>query len=102
MSGAEVPLAYALVGMVVLVRALYALFVRPHLLHKLVAGNLAASGVFLVITYAPDGGPPDPVAQALVLTGIVVSVAVTAYGAALLARLNETSGKPYLEHDHEA
>ncbi len=99
MTGVEVPLIYVVTGIFIFLRGLYALFARPHLLHKLVAGNLAASGVFLVIAWSPQGGPPDPVAQALVLTGIVVSVAVTAYAAALLARLEQTSGKPYLEHD---
>jgi len=99
MNGTEIPLLYALAGVIVLMRALYALFARPHLMYKVVAGNMAASGVFLVITYSPGGEPPDAVAQALVLTGIVVSVAVTAYAAALLVRLEQASGKPFLEHD---
>lgn len=99
MTADLVPLAYALAGVVVFLRALYALFAQPHLLHKVVAGSLAASGVFLVLLYTPGGGPPDPVAQALVLTGIVVSVAVTAYAAALLARLDQASGSPYLDDD---
>lgn len=99
MSGTEIPMVYALAGVLVLVRALYALFAQAHLMYKVVAGNMAASGVFLIITYSPRGGPPDAVAQALVLTGIVVSVAVTAYAAALLVRLEQASGEPYLEHD---
>jgi multicomponent Na+:H+ antiporter subunit C len=76
------------VGLGLLVLGLHALFFRPHLVHKLVAANVAASGTFLVLVRIPAEGVPDPVAQALVLTGIVVSVAITGFAAALADRLS--------------
>jgi hypothetical protein len=49
------------VGLGLLVLGLHALFFRPHLVHKLVAANVAASGTFLVLVRIPAEGVPDPV-----------------------------------------
>jgi multicomponent Na+:H+ antiporter subunit C len=81
---------FGLAGLALFVLGLHALFFRPHLIHKIVAANVAASGTFLIIVYPASGGAPDPVAEALVLTGIVVSVAVTGFAAALAQRLDST------------
>lgn len=78
---------FGLAGLVLFVLGLHALFFRPHLVHKIVAANVAAGGTFLVLVYPAGDTGPDPVAQALVLTGIVVSVAVTGFAAALAQRL---------------
>lgn len=88
---------FGLAGLALFAIGLHALFFRPHLVHKLVAANVAASGTFLVLVHQPLEGGPDPVAQALVLTGIVVSVAVTGYGAALAERLIVSSGRNELD-----
>ena len=63
------------------------------LLRRLLALNLMGSGVFLMlgaVAYRGPGLPPDPVPQALVLTGIVVAVSATALALALGRRLRET------------
>lgn len=95
---------YAAVGAVLISIALRALFLRRHLLTKIIAANVAASGVFIFLvasTSRPSEGP-DPVAQAMVLTGIVISVSITAYGLALLRRLFDTTGSAILPEDgHE-
>jgi len=72
-----------------------ALAARP-LLRRLLAANIMGNGVFMVLVagaYGPAAGAaaPDPVAHALVLTGIVVAVSATALGLHLVCRLHELS-----------
>jgi multicomponent Na+:H+ antiporter subunit C len=84
-------LLYSLGGAALLGLGLHGAIVRPELLRKVLALNLAGSGVFLVLVafaYRPDG-PADPVPHALVLTGIVVAVSATALALALIRRLHE-------------
>lgn len=72
----------------------YGLMAADHLLRKLVALNLLGSGVFLLLVVLPSrGGMPDPVSHALVLTGLVVAVSVTAFALALLDRLYRETGE---------
>ena len=65
------------------------------------SANVAASGTFLLLVYVPAGGGPDPVTQALVLTGIVVSVAITGFAAALAERLTAARDRAGLDGDGE-
>lgn len=68
------------------------LIVRP-LLRRILAFNVMGSGAFLVLVgLAQRNGLPDPVTQAMVLTGIVVAVAATALALALLRRLHALTG----------
>lgn len=63
---------------------------HSHLLRKVLALNLAGSGVFLLFIALAYRGPqasPDPVPHALVLTGLVVSVSATALLLALVRRI---------------
>ncbi len=81
-------LLYALAGGALFALGLHALIVHPHLLRKILGFNVMGSGVFLVLVgLAQRGGSPDPVAQAMVLTGIVVAVSVTALSCILMRRL---------------
>lgn len=82
-------LPYALAGAALFGLGLHALLVRPRMLRKVLAVNLAGTGVFLLLVTIADraGGPPDPVPHALVLTGIVVAVSATALALALIRRL---------------
>jgi len=92
---------YALGGIGLLVIGTWALVLRPHLLHKILAINVMASGAFLVLvgTGATGGGETDPVSQAIVITGIVVSISATALGLALVLRLAKTTGHAALPED---
>ncbi|WP_142848024.1 NADH-quinone oxidoreductase subunit K [Telmatospirillum sp. J64-1] len=93
---------YALAGLAVFAVALHGLFARRHLLRKIVAINIAGSGVFLflvAVTRSPEEGVPDPLAQVMVLTGIVISVSIAAYSLSLLRRIVDDSGSPVLPED---
>jgi multicomponent Na+:H+ antiporter subunit C len=94
---------YAVVGAVLVGMGIHALIVQDHLLRKLLALNVVGSGVFLVfgtIAYRNRSDIVDPVPHAMVLTGIVVAVAITAFGLALARRLHHATGRSVL-HDDE-
>lgn len=59
------------------------------LIRRIVALNVASGGVMLVFLALADrgDGAPDPVPQALVLTGIVVMAAVTGLALTLARRI---------------
>lgn len=91
---------YAYVGVVLVALALYAFLVHTHLLRRLLAFNVMGGGTFLILVgLAQDGRGPDPVPQALVLTGIVVAVSATALAIILLRRWFATSQSTSLPED---
>lgn len=81
----------------------YGLLTAGHVLRKLLALNLMGSAVFLLLVSlaGADGASPDPVPQALVLTGIVVAVSATAFALALLVRLQAAAGSTELDQDDD-
>lgn len=97
-------LLYALAGVVLCGIGLFGFITLAHLLRKLLAFNLIGSGVFLVLVgLAQRHGEPDPIPQALVLTGIVVAIAATALAVVLIRRYFHLSGlttlKPEIRED---
>lgn len=100
----SVPLFYAAGGVVLFFLGLHALFVRAHLLRKVLAANIMGSGVFMVFialaARAGEGGP-DPVPHAMVLTGIVVAVSFTALALVLLVKIQHLSGRSRLPRKGE-
>ncbi|KPQ29231.1 MAG: multicomponent Na+:H+ antiporter subunit C [Marinobacter excellens HL-55] len=87
-------LLYAFAGVALCGIGLFGFIRLDHLLRKLMAFNLMGSGVFLVLVgLAQRVGQPDPVPQALVLTGIVVAVAATALAVVLIRRYYHLSGQ---------
>jgi multicomponent Na+:H+ antiporter subunit C len=90
-------LVYAVTGVLLFVLGAWGAIVRPHLVRKVIALNVAGSGTFLVLVgLAQRGGQPDAVPQALVLTGIVVAVAASACALALIRRLHAATGRAEL------
>lgn len=88
------PLLYALTGAALFAIGVAGLILQVHLLRKILAFNVLGSGAFLVLVgLAQRDGAIDPVPQAMVLTGIVVSVAATALALALARRLLNLSGQ---------
>lgn len=83
-------LAVALFGM-----GLGALTLSARPLKKLLGANVMGIGAFalLIVTARGPEGATDPVPHALVITGIVVTVAATGLGLALIRRARSTSGK---------
>jgi multicomponent Na+:H+ antiporter subunit C len=94
MTGA---LIYACVGAVLFVCGVAGLILLPHLLRKILAFNIMGSGVFLMLVgLGQHDNVPDPIPQAMVLTGIVVAVAATALALALVRRLLYLTSKAQL------
>lgn len=86
---------YSVAGLILFGMGFYTLIIHSHPLRKILAVNVMATGVFLILVataYTPWGkGAVDPVPHAMVLTGIVVSVSVTALALILACRVQETS-----------
>ncbi|PZR54209.1 hypothetical protein DNL40_04600 [Xylanimonas oleitrophica] len=75
-------------GCAVLVVGLVAHLLARDLVRRVVALNVASAGVMIVLlVLATRGTEPDPVAQALVLTGIVIMAAITGLALALVRRV---------------
>lgn len=90
---------YSLTAVTLFTLALYAVIAHAHLLRKILAINVMSAGVALsLIAMArrvPEG-PPDPVPQAFVLTGIVVIVSATGFALALTCRIHAETGEARL------
>ena len=83
-------LIFGLAGIVLFLLGVWSFLVHEPLLRKLIALNIMGAGVFHVlvaVAYRGVEAPPDPVPQALVLTGIVVAVSATALALTLGQRL---------------
>ncbi|MEA3638870.1 MAG: NADH-quinone oxidoreductase subunit K [Lamprobacter sp.] len=97
-------LVFALTGVVLILLGLYALLVQRHLLRKVLAFNVISSGIFLLLAglaRRTPGVEPDPVPQAMVLTGIVVAVAATALALAMIQALRSATGRTRLDDSGE-
>ena len=80
----------------------YAAITREHLLRKILALNVMSAGIFLLIVaigYRNRVEVPDAVPHAMVLTGIVVAISVTAVALALARRIHAISGTTVLQEE---
>lgn len=90
---------------VLMMIGLYTMISRGHLVKKLVGLNIFQAAVFLLyisIGFVRDAAPPllaegverysNPLPHVLILTAIVVGVATTALGLALVLRIREAYG----------
>jgi multicomponent Na+:H+ antiporter subunit C len=83
----------------------HALLRRAHLLRKIVALNIMSSGAFLLLVcFARRDATvsPDPVPHAMVLTGIVVGISVSALAMVLARRIYRRTGASTLAEAAEA
>lgn len=85
---------YVLAAAVLFGVGVHGLIVARHLMRKLFAINIMGNAIFILMVTAarPLEGAPDPVPQALVLTGIVIAVSATAFALALMVRLYRETG----------
>jgi multicomponent Na+:H+ antiporter subunit C len=93
---------YLLLGAALFSLGLFALVAHANLLRKVIALNVMGGAVFLMLAAIAAGdrtAEPDPVPHAMILTGIVVAVSVTAFALALVRRLHAETGHTSL---HEA
>lgn len=93
---------FAVTGAMVFALGVAGVVLIDHLLRRILAFNLMGSGIFLILVgLAQRHDVPDPVPQAMVLTGIVVAVAATALALALVRKLHVLSGRLTLPEDGE-
>jgi multicomponent Na+:H+ antiporter subunit C len=86
---------YGLTAVGLLGISFYALLTRTHLVRRILALNIMGSAAFLLLVAIADRNATeraDPVPHALVLTGIVVAVGMTAVALSLVRSLNATHG----------
>ncbi len=89
MTGPDV---FALAGAGLAGLGLYGLVVAVEALRRLIAVNVATSGLFLLFgAVAGRGAEPDPVPLALIITGIVVAFAASALAVALVVAIARAS-----------
>lgn len=90
---------YAMGAIALFAIGLHGLIACRHLLRKVIAFNLTGSGVFmLLVSFARRvEGDYDPVPQAMVLTGIVVTFAATALAVSLILRVHAETGRTALD-----
>lgn len=89
-AGEGAALWYLLLGSLVAVAGTVRLLLARDLLARLVAMNVVGIGSLLVLLSLGDraeGAAPDPVLSALVITGLVITVAFTGLGAVLIRRI---------------
>jgi multicomponent Na+:H+ antiporter subunit C len=88
MTGAIV---FALTGAALFGIGVYGVVAQPGYLRRILAFNVAGSGVFLFFggLSARGGAGAEAVPQALIITGVVVALAATALALTLMIRLDE-------------
>lgn len=101
MTGAiDSALLFALTGCALIGLGLYGFIVHAHLLRRILAFNVIGSGIFLLfgaLGYLGLGRGTDPVPQALIITGIVVALSLTAFAVALVIKLAEEEKSAFLD-----
>ncbi len=83
---------YAVGAMILVGLGIHGLLTRRHLLRKVMALNVIAGGIFLLListAYRNRVLFPDPVPHAMVLTGIVVAISATGFALVLVQRIHE-------------
>ena len=77
---------FLVTGVLLFFMGLFGSVASTHLVRKILALNMTGAGVFLVLISVAKGagsGSPDPVPHAMVLTGIVVAMAISAFALGL-------------------
>jgi multicomponent Na+:H+ antiporter subunit C len=90
---------YAIVAAVVFALGFHGLLARGHMLRKIIAVNVMSSGVFLLLISIARRDArefPDPVPQAMALTGIVVAISISALAMALARGIYRQTGRTRL------
>jgi multicomponent Na+:H+ antiporter subunit C len=91
---------YALSAAALIGIGFYGLIASSHLLRRVIAFNVIGSGIFLFLgAFASRSGLPDPVAQALIITGIVVALSASALAVGLVVAHARASRRVVLPED---
>lgn len=100
----DTAIMFALTGAAVTGIGLYGFVTHRAVLRRIVAFNVIGSGIFLImgaVGYREPALGPDPVPQALIITGIVVALAGTALAVALALAHARASGLSTLPEDSD-
>lgn len=92
-------LPYAVTAGVLFAIGVYGMLTRTGLIHRLLGANIMAAATFLFLVLLSVRGvdqAADPVPQVMVLTGIVISVSLTAFALGLIRYLRALSGRDEL------
>jgi len=76
---------------------LYGFLAAPQPARRVLAFNVMGSGVFVMFGALAARNPAaasDPTPHAMIITGVVVAVSITAVALALIARLQAVAGPP--------
>jgi multicomponent Na+:H+ antiporter subunit C len=87
---------------VVVVLGLVGMIATADLVRRVLALNVTGTGIFLMfatVAWRSESSAPDPVPHALVLTGIVVAVSITAVALALARRVEDMDAKVSRDSD---
>ncbi|HLS49835.1 MAG TPA: NADH-quinone oxidoreductase subunit K [Actinomycetaceae bacterium] len=89
----QMPL-YLVLGALLAVAGTARLLLTEDLIRRVVGLNIAGGGVLMVIVAVGfDAREPDPVTHALALTGIVITVSVSAFALALARRIEDDDAR---------
>jgi multicomponent Na+:H+ antiporter subunit C len=97
-------LLYLVTSIALLCVGLYALVVQTSLVRRILALNVMSVAVFVLLATVARravGEEADPVPHALVLTGIVVSVSVTAVAVSLARRIEREPAQETTDEENE-
>jgi multicomponent Na+:H+ antiporter subunit C len=86
---------YALAGVALFCIGFCGVLLASHLLRKIIALNICASGVFLLLISIARRNfidEPDAVPHAMVLTGIVIALGASAFAITIARRIHATTG----------
>jgi multicomponent Na+:H+ antiporter subunit C len=97
---------YYLVAIILFVIGMHTMLTHANMIKKVIAMNIMDTSIFLLfvaIGYVQGGRPPiiggdsetlyiNPLPGALILTGIVVAVSVTAYALSLIVKIHRAYG----------
>ncbi|MFP4316332.1 MAG: sodium:proton antiporter [Desulfovibrionales bacterium] len=92
-------LIYGTTAIILFCMGLHGVIVRRNVLRIIMGLNVMAAGVFLLFISVADRNREtfaDPVPQAMVLTGIVISISATAFALALARRIHSRTGQTTL------
>lgn len=95
---------YALTSIVLFSMGLFGLASHNHLIRKIICLNIMAGAAFLFLislAYYQEETAVDPVPQAMVLTGIVVTISATAFALCLTKKIYEKTGHCSLDPPKE-
>lgn len=88
LAGISAPQWFLTVGIVISAAGTVRLLLTRDLVARLIAMNVVGTGSLLIlISLGARSDPIDPVLSALVITGLVITVAFTGVGAVLIRRI---------------